>query len=379
MERLAQRDLDALLLCLRELYGYSSDIEAFTSRAISALPEVVRSDSISYNEVNTLSGTISAKTDPPTSEYPPEAGQVIQRHLHEHPLLKHYRKTRDGRALKVSDFLSQRRWHRLALYNEFYKQIRGVEHQMTIIFPAAKAYLIGFALDRSGREDFSERDRLLLDLLRPHLMQARQHAEAAARAQRQSEALRQGLEGSERGLIILSEDNVGRVVWATERAKRWIEEYFEPPRRADQLPESLRGWIEHQRHSLLWGVVVNGLVPPPCEPLVVKRAGKRLVVRLVVADDSEEGEESSRLLVLEEQQQSAPLSAGSLVSLGLTEKEAEILVHAAQGKTNKQIATSLYVSPLTVKKHLEHIYEKLGVENRTEALSRVLKILNLLG
>jgi DNA-binding CsgD family transcriptional regulator len=54
------------------------------------------------------------------------------------------------------------------------------------------------------------------------------------------------------------------------------------------------------------------------------------------------------------------------------------LVYAAQGKTNKQIAASLYVSPLTVKKHLEHVYEKLGVESRTEALSRALQLLSVL-
>ena len=70
----------------------------------------------------------------------------------------------------------------------------------------------------------------------------------------------------------------------------------------------------------------------------------------------------------------SPLSLVSLKRIGLTSREAEILLYTAQGKTNKEIATTLYVSPLTVKKHLEHIYGKLGVESRAEALSRALEL-----
>ena len=53
------------------------------------------------------------------------------------------------------------------------------------------------------------------------------------------------------------------------------------------------------------------------------------------------------------------LSRGSLELLGLTDREADILLGISQGKTNKHIATSLYVSPLTVKTHLQHIYGKV--------------------
>jgi DNA-binding CsgD family transcriptional regulator len=57
---------------------------------------------------------------------------------------------------------------------------------------------------------------------------------------------------------------------------------------------------------------------------------------------------------------------------GLTHREAEILRLVARGHTNKEIAATLYVSPLTIRTHLEHVYEKLGVGNRTEAVARVL-------
>ena len=80
--------------------------------------------------------------------------------------------------------------------------------------------------------------------------------------------------------------------------------------------------------------------------------------------------EDHHLLILEEQY--IALSAESLKSLGLTNRETEILLGIARGKTNKAIAEDLYVSPLTVKTHLQRLYCKLGVESRAEALSRAL-------
>ena len=55
----------------------------------------------------------------------------------------------------------------------------------------------------------------------------------------------------------------------------------------------------------------------------------------------------------------------------LTEREAEILRWVACGKTNREIADLLCVSPHTVRKHLEHAYVKLGVHSRTAAIARM--------
>jgi DNA-binding CsgD family transcriptional regulator len=51
----------------------------------------------------------------------------------------------------------------------------------------------------------------------------------------------------------------------------------------------------------------------------------------------------------------------------LTAKEAEVLYWVVKGKTNKDIGDILGSSPMTVKKHLEHVFVKLGVETRTAA------------
>lgn len=55
---------------------------------------------------------------------------------------------------------------------------------------------------------------------------------------------------------------------------------------------------------------------------------------------------------------------------GLTEREAEILGWVGYGKTNDEIAAALHVSPHTVRKHLENIFEKLGVHTRTAAAAQ---------
>jgi DNA-binding NarL/FixJ family response regulator len=62
--------------------------------------------------------------------------------------------------------------------------------------------------------------------------------------------------------------------------------------------------------------------------------------------------------------------------LGLTPKEAEVLLWVAQGKANGEVATILGSSEGTVKKHMEHILEKLGVESRGAAGLRAIEVLS---
>ncbi|MGO1536747.1 MAG: response regulator [Yaniella sp.] len=55
--------------------------------------------------------------------------------------------------------------------------------------------------------------------------------------------------------------------------------------------------------------------------------------------------------------------------LSLSTREVELLAQLATGATNKQLAKSLFISEATVKTHLVHIYQKLGVTNRTAAIN----------
>jgi len=185
MERLGQRDLEVLLSCLREIYG-QLDLDSFATKMVSTLPKVIPSEWTSYNEVDAQSRTITWAMDPFPSDFL-EGTQIFERHIPEHPLINHYQRTGDGRAVKISDFLTRSQYHRLGLYNEFYRRLE-VEHQMAVILPSPPPLVIGVAVNRNGR-DFSERDRLLFDLLRPHLVQAYQNAESATRLRQDSAQL----------------------------------------------------------------------------------------------------------------------------------------------------------------------------------------------
>jgi DNA-binding CsgD family transcriptional regulator len=97
--------------------------------------------------------------------------------------------------------------------------------------------------------------------------------------------------------------------------------------------------------------------------LVVERDGKRLMVRHLCSP------KACRLLL---EERSPALEPAFLESLDLTRREGEVLLWVAQGKTNTEIGTILGLSPRTVQKHLEHIFEKLGVETRTAAVTLAL-------
>ncbi len=75
--------------------------------------------------------------------------------------------------------------------------------------------------------------------------------------------------------------------------------------------------------------------------------------------------------MLTESNNGAAIEALSL-QFRLTAREAEVLYWVAQGKTNRDIGDILGTRPKTITKHLEHVFEKLGVETRTAAAARVL-------
>ena len=69
-------------------------------------------------------------------------------------------------------------------------------------------------------------------------------------------------------------------------------------------------------------------------------------------------------------------SAEPLVKIGLTPRAAETLLWLAQGKTNSDIATILGITESTIKKHVQEVFEKMGVETRGAATVRALEVLN---
>ncbi len=206
-------------------------------------------------------------------------------------------------------------------------------------------------------------DQCILNLVRQHLMQRDENTSTFNKEQQILTQLKQVFE--QLGVIIVTHE--GQVQFMTQRGEQLLIQYFcsSDPR---SLPESLQHWLKDQI-SLLTS---KGKFPSPCLPLHIEQAGKQLLVGLICELIGEQ-----YLLLLEEQQLQS-FSISSLELLGLTQREAEVLFWVAKDKSNAAIARVLGCSKGTVRKHLEHIHQKLGVQTRTAAVMVALEKLGLI-
>lgn len=331
------------------------DLGTFRGRIVRVLSRVVPGDIVVYSEVDPGSRRMRWTPDAETAMGFADAGRIFARHLGDLPLFRSYRRG-EGSAAKISDHMTRSAFHRTRIYNEVYRRA-GVEYQISKGLPGPLGLVTSVNMLRGGR-DFSERDRLLLDLMRPHLNQAYRNAHAMSAMQRELAALRSGLEALDQGLVILDAD--GRPVLMTTRAREWIEDYFEPSS-ASALPPELAGWVRKVRQA-----PGRDEAPTPREPLTFQRPGRQLVVRLTSTGDE------SVLMLTEQHTERRP---DALAPLGLSRRETEALAWVAEGKTNAEIAIILGTSARTIDKHLERVFRKLGVETRTAAAAVALATL----
>jgi DNA-binding CsgD family transcriptional regulator len=149
------------------------DIDELCRGLVRSMREAVPSEWCALNELPAaLPHTVSI-TEP---EVPVEMHLAFARHGHENPLVEYYRRTHDGRAMRISDLVTRRELHRLALYREVYRPL-GVEYQIAFTLPASPQRMLGVALSR-GRRDFTVAERELLNVARPYLIQAYRNAVA---------------------------------------------------------------------------------------------------------------------------------------------------------------------------------------------------------
>jgi CheY-like chemotaxis protein/DNA-binding CsgD family transcriptional regulator len=152
--------------------------------------------------------------------------------------------------------------------------------------------------------------------------------------------------------------NDGKLIWQTPLARDLLLRYYGTT--APQTPEPVLNWL--RRHL----ADAHAHIEPP--RLAVELGPRRLTFRLhqQTGDGSGENGGSDWLIVMREISDDAVVEAMSL-SFRLTAREAEVLYWVVKGKINRDIGDILGASPATVKKHLERVYAKLGVETRTAA------------
>ncbi|NQE47359.1 response regulator transcription factor [Herbaspirillum rubrisubalbicans] len=171
------------------------------------------------------------------------------------------------------------------------------------------------------------------------------------------------LEHAAHAVIVLGGN--GLPMWQTSKASQWLEKYYGPVAPSShKLPAPLQVWLNEQLVRQRQGESLDHVAP-----LIVRQPQGELHITL-----SGPGQGHGVSLVLEEKPSgvAARLEDGSslpatLESCRLTPRESDVLLWLGKGKTNRDIADILGMSPRTVNKHLEHIFVKLGVETRSAA------------
>jgi DNA-binding CsgD family transcriptional regulator len=241
MGALRSRDHQAALEFIETAWSLA-DERPFTLQTLAALGKLIPSDVIAYCELDRVQ---HRELDYVAAGEDENDGERFWRIVEEHPLCRHQQAYADFSAKRLSDVISRPRLHNSRIYAEWFRP-DGIEAELEIGIAQSRTRTRNFILDRASG-DFSERDRAVLELVRPHL------------------------------------------------------------RRIHQMSE-LRGALGRS-----------------------------------------EAQDLNRL----------------------TPREAEILELVGTGLSNAAIAERLWISPGTVKKHLENIYAKLEVTNRAAAVMRI--------
>lgn len=164
------------------------DLHELWEGLLPALGRLLPSDWVSLHELDLATGVLHGYAVP---EPRPDWYEAFRRVAHHHPLVTHFGQIRDGRAHRLSDFLSRAELHASPVYREVYGAM-GIESQICAVLRSDGSRVIAVALAR-GLPDYDEDERALLDRARPFAIQAYRnalaHAELAGAATRDHERL----------------------------------------------------------------------------------------------------------------------------------------------------------------------------------------------
>ena len=155
------------------------------------------------------------------------------------------------------------------------------------------------------------------------------------------------------GRYLLAVNSEGKIMWATPQAQKLLSDALSSGSDDDVvLPDPIPLWLDQARKGKAGSKATIMTALPGNDQLRLQFMGRL-------------GANEFLLRLAKDSSTETPAEFSS--ELGLTTREGEVLSWLAKGKTNRDIAQILGLSPRTVDKHLEQIYSKLGVENRTAA------------
>jgi DNA-binding response OmpR family regulator len=155
------------------------------------------------------------------------------------------------------------------------------------------------------------------------------------------------------GRFLFAVNRQGKIIWATPQAQKLLADNLVAGINDEiMLPDFMLQWLEQAQ---------NGKAGSKAPAMNSLHENEHLRLQYMGKLNSNE------FLLRLAKDSSTSMSAEFSRELGLTTREGEVLSWLSKGKTNRDIAQILGLSPRTVDKHLEQIYSKLGVENRTAA------------
>jgi DNA-binding CsgD family transcriptional regulator len=355
---LTERGLRSAMGALQSLADKSADCPSFVHGALEQLTGIVTSDLTTLSLCDLARGTrrvMSRKGE--TLSTADRA--AFDRHFREHPLVRFHGSHPGGPTQRISDCMSAGAFRNSALHADYYRRI-GINYVMALPLWIDQENVISIVFNRN-HADFKDGERAVLDAVRRPL--AAMYRNLVAREEAGVGLKRMSHLASDGGWLMMHVNTGRRILDAPAAALRLLLQFFphDSANRGAQIPEALSEWLSHSRS---WGLDRPAINRG--EHFTTTRFGVKLTVHFV--PDTECA--SSGYLVLKSER-FAPQPA-HLKQLPVTERERQILALVAAGKTNAEIAAVLAISPRTVQKHLEHIFQKLGVETRTAAAIRAL-------
>ncbi|MEI9962033.1 MAG: helix-turn-helix transcriptional regulator [Limisphaerales bacterium] len=345
MSTLAPNDYDLLLECIRELHSFRSQSTLRSWLLDTALPKLIPSDWLSYNEVDLLQPENTVAILKPESSEFSKLFPRFREVAYQHPLIVRQMQSVDFPVHKISDFLTHDAYHKLDLYQDVYK-VMGVEFQIAATIRLDPGHVTAFALSRQ-KNDYTERDRDILEMLRPHLVVAFNNLALINAHQAMLDTTKLALHELASATIII--DPQDQILYHTGAGLQWIGATS-----PGILPAKISDWLKE--------TPARG----NHETLRLISNATEIFVRIVPTDSAER-----RLLILTQKNPTLPTSASSK-GFGLSKRQLEVAQWIGEGKTNAEIAAILGISPRTVQKHVEHIFEKMSVETRVAIATRLL-------
>ena len=320
--------------------------------AVLTIVDHVPGHIVSYSELNFATGVALSETRPERYRFEGDL-EIFARHADQHPLVELAREG-DFDPQAISDLLDEQSFHATDLYRHYFRP-RETEDQLAMMMPSGPEVRIGVVISRRER-GFSERDHTFLRVVAPYAgaaylgSRARGVAAAAVAGERQEPA----------DLVVVSEGD--EVTAIAGEAARLLAFYLgEQVTAGSAVTPELGCWLaEHRRDPPL------GPAGEPAASELIRRDGGILLGRVV----SGNAPAMESVVILEERRRL--VGSPRAEALGLTGREAEIAELLVAAESNEQIAGMLSLSHHTVKRHLEHIYRKLGVGSRAEAIACLL-------